>query len=115
MRQPHKSAKHAESTGHESARSADIPCRFGGEEFAVILPHAAGGAAHQLAERIRDRLDANIRGAKPPFDLDRVTVTVGIATFPKEAATAEELIGVADKRLYEGKSAGRDRIVGGRR
>lgn len=98
----------------DSLRSADVACRYGGEEFAVILPHAAGPAARQLADRIRQRLAWTVREAIPPMAGGKVTVTVGVATFPKEAATAEQLIGLADQRLYEGKSAGRDRVVGGR-
>lgn len=97
-----------------SLRSADVACRYGGEEFAVILPHAAGPAARQLAERIRARLDQAVRLSDPPLAGGNVTITVGVATFPSEAETAEELIGVADRRLYEGKSTGRDRVVGGR-
>ncbi len=98
----------------ESTRSADVPCRYGGEEFAVILPHAAGPAARQLAERIRVRLAECVRNAEPPIAAEGVTVTVGVASYPKEAESAEELIGLADSRLYEGKRAGRDRVVGGR-
>ncbi len=97
-----------------SLRSADVACRFGGEEFAVILPHAAGPAARQLAARIRKRLTTTVVDSDPPLADGKVTVTIGIATFPKEAQTAEELIGLADRRLYEGKKAGRDRVVGGR-
>lgn len=97
-----------------SLRAADVACRYGGEEFAVILPHAAGPAARQLADRIRNQLERTVAEADPPLAGGKVTVTVGIATFPKEAATTEELIGLADSRLYEGKEAGRDRVVGGR-
>ncbi len=97
----------------QSTRSADVPCRFGGEEFAIILPHAAGPAARQLAERIRERLAARVRRVDTPLAGGEVTVTIGIATFPKEASDAEALIGLADRRLYEGKNAGRDRIIGG--
>ena len=104
----------AEAIG-ESARSADIPCRFGGEEFAVVLPHAAGPAARQLAERLRERLERKLRDADPPLQVREVTATVGVASFPKEASSADELIGLADRRLYEGKHAGRNRVVGGER
>ncbi len=96
----------------DSLRSADVACRFGGEEFAVILPHAAGPAARQLAGRIRERMAVLSSEAEPP--MAQVTATVGIATFPREATTAEELIRLADERLYEGKRTGRDRVVGGR-
>ncbi len=98
----------------DSLRSADVACRYGGEEFAVILPHAAGPAARQLAGRIRKGLAQAVRAAKPPLADGKVTVTVGVATFPKEATTASELIELADRRLYEGKRTGRDRVVGGR-
>jgi NCS2 family nucleobase:cation symporter-2 len=98
----------------DSLRAADVACRIGGEEFAVILPQAAGPAARQLAERIRERMLERLRATDSPLARDGVTATAGIATFPIEGETAEELIGVADERLYEGKRAGRDRVVGGR-
>ena len=59
-------------------------------------------------------ISVTVAEAEPPLAGGEVTVTIGIATFPKEAASAEELIGLADHRLYEGKNTGRDRVVGGR-
>jgi NCS2 family nucleobase:cation symporter-2 len=98
----------------DSLRTADVACRIGGEEFAVILPQAAGPAARQLAERIRERMKERLAGTDSPLAGEGVTATAGIATFPIEGESAEELIRLADERLYEGKRSGRDRVVGGR-
>ncbi len=95
----------------ESTRAADAPCRIGGEEFAVIMPQAAAAAAGQLADRIRTRLRERISEAQPPLAVERVTLTAGVAQFPSEAASAEDLFRLADRRLYRGKRAGRDRVV----
>jgi diguanylate cyclase (GGDEF)-like protein len=96
----------------EAVRSGDAACRIGGEEFAVIAPHAGSGAALQLAQRIRARLDARLASTRSRLGIDRVTVTIGAAAFPADAASAAELFRVADERLYEGKRSGRDRVIG---
>ena len=94
------------------ARSADVPCRFGGDEF-VILLRADGGDAHAFAERFRTGLQDRCLTATPPYPWGRVTTTIGIATYPGDAEvqTAQDLVRIADRRLYEGKHAGRDRVV----
>jgi diguanylate cyclase (GGDEF)-like protein len=101
----------AETLG-EHARAADIVCRFGGDEFIVILSAADSVAASSFAERFRRRLRERVRAAEPPLPMDEITATVGIATFLEDdVASAEELIRLADQRLYVGKRAGRDRVV----
>jgi diguanylate cyclase (GGDEF)-like protein len=87
-----------------SFRSSDYTCRYGGEEFAVLLTNTDLGAAASLAEKTRVRiaeLDAGVR----------VTVTIGVAVYPDEASSTQALIELVDRRLYEGKSAGRNRVV----
>jgi diguanylate cyclase (GGDEF)-like protein len=94
------------------ARSADIPCRYGGDEFVVIL-RADAGEAQAFAERFHAELQALCEQQAPPHPWKRVTTTIGISTYPDDAAiiTAEDMVRVADARLYEGKQAGRDRVA----
>jgi diguanylate cyclase (GGDEF)-like protein len=94
------------------ARSADVPCRFGGDEF-VILLRADPNDALAFAERFRTALQERCLNATPPFPWGQVTTTIGVATYPSDAdvVSAQDLIRLADRRLYAGKHAGRDRVV----
>ncbi len=91
----------------EAVRDVDLPVRLGGEEFAVLLPDTdlAGGA--KLAERIRSTLAA----AEIESDSDRIRVTAsfGVSCFPV-AVAAEELLVDADRRLYDAKRRGKNRV-----
>ncbi|MBI3995583.1 MAG: diguanylate cyclase [Nitrospirae bacterium] len=90
-------------------RPTDWAARYGGEEFAVLLPETAGSGAAVAAERLR----AAVAGRAVrigPEKTARVTVSVGIATFPEDAATEEALVAAADRALYEAKRAGRNRV-----
>jgi diguanylate cyclase (GGDEF)-like protein len=101
----------AETLG-EHARASDIVCRFGGDEFIVILSAADSSAASAFAERFRRRLRERVRTAEPALPMDEVTATVGVATFfEDDVSTADDLVRLADQRLYVGKRAGRDRVV----
>ncbi len=92
-------------------RASDVVCRFGGEEFAVVLPHTSIDVAAQLAERVRAGIAEGTEQVNPPLAGGPVTVTIGVAACPKEANDATQLIAVADRRLYAGKMHGRDRVV----
>ncbi len=94
----------------ECSRSSDAACRYGGEEFAIVMPDANNAAARGLAERIRRRLRDRFSNSWMLGELE-ITATIGIATFPHGAAEAPDLIELADQRLYEGKKAGRDCVV----
>ncbi len=94
----------------DCSRSSDAPCRFGGEEFAVVMPDADNHAARRLAQRVQQRLCDQL-GPGQPGTGDGITATIGIATFPHGAKTPDELVELADRRLYAGKKAGRDCIV----
>lgn len=93
-----------------SIRKMDLACRYGGEEFSLILPKTNLNLAVQLAERIRDKL-AVLSDSHKPALARKITLTIGIAVASDEAVTAEELIFIADKRLYIGKENGRNCIV----
>jgi diguanylate cyclase (GGDEF)-like protein/putative nucleotidyltransferase with HDIG domain len=87
-------------------RRIDTAARIGGEEFAVIAPDSDHHAAYILAERMRRQVrETFAQGAFP------VTISLGVATFPKHGVTAESLITGADEALYAAKKLGRDRTV----
>src|SRR2546422_119426 len=77
-------------------REIDTPARYGGDEFAVVLPEAGAQEAWRIAERIRTRLPGD--GESPP-----ISVSVGIAVFPEDGETIERLLSAADSTLYEMK------------
>lgn len=91
-------------------RAVDIPCRYGGDEIAVILPDAPPADALYVAERIRAAIATGMAGRETP-DLPRVTASGGIATIAAEAASPDLLISAADGALYQAKGAGGNRIV----
>jgi diguanylate cyclase (GGDEF)-like protein len=96
----------------EHARSADTVCRYGGDEFIVILSGANAEAAAAFAERVRNHLRERAKAAASMVPSLEVTATVGIATYLEDPAnSADELVRLADNRLYVGKRAGRDRVV----
>ncbi len=91
-------------------RGEDIACRYGGEEFTLILPEGTGAVTKQRAEFYKDaiqRLDVHYRG----HPLGRITASMGVAVFPDHARTAKALIEAADKALYHSKAAGRDCVT----
>jgi len=94
-----------------AVRAADFPCRFGGEEFALLLPDTEPQDALLLAERIRAAVTQECRARTLAGSVQPVTVSIGVASAPGEAATAESLIELADRRLYEAKRSGRDRTT----
>lgn len=90
-------------------RMTDVPCRYGGEEFVIILPTTPVTTAVQVAERLRSALK------RAPIDTDkggvRLTASLGVAAFhPDQKTTAASLIERADEKLYEAKRSGRDRV-----
>jgi diguanylate cyclase (GGDEF)-like protein len=93
-----------------SCRAADYVCRYGGEEFAIILPNTNLENAANLAEKARI-LIAEL-GDTAGLDAT-VTITIGVAVFPDEATSPQELLQTADRRLYEGKNGGRNCVVAG--
>lgn len=91
-------------------RGGDVACRYGGEEFTMILPEASLEATRLRAEQLREAAKAAIsqfRGGS----LDQVTLSVGVASFPDKGTTVEALLRAADAALYRAKEQGRDRVV----
>ena len=91
-------------------RGDDIACRFGGEEFVVLLPGAIASAAQKRAEEIRAAIEA-VKLRYADGDLPRITISVGVATYPEAGDAPLEVLKVADTALYEAKKQGRNRVV----
>jgi len=89
----------------ESTRKNDCCARYGGEEFVIVLPDTAAADALDTAEHIRARVAAK------KFSGRKMTLSIGVATFPEDADDAEAIIAVADEALYQAKREGRDRTV----
>jgi diguanylate cyclase (GGDEF)-like protein len=87
-----------------TCRAIDFGARYGGEEFAVILPETDLRSGVQVADRIRQHI-ADIKRFPT-----KISVSVGVANCPLDAASAEELIQSADNALYAAKGAGRNRV-----
>ena len=94
-----------------SVREIDVPCRYGGEEFALILPETNRPGAYIVSERIRADLESEfeqrlIRDAK--LDL---SISGGVAIFPVDSPTADGLLTMADRALYKSKRDGKNQIT----
>ena len=92
----------------EHARETDLVARFGGEEFALILPHTEVGEAVILAERLRSALESTVWGAQHP-----ITASFGVCMLTPEMDGPEALIACADAAMYRAKAGGRNRVVQG--
>jgi diguanylate cyclase (GGDEF)-like protein len=91
----------------ESLREIDTAARYGGEEFAILLPETSRAGAHVVADRIRLRIEERFRRRGAP----RVTLSGGVATYPEDATSAEDLLRRADEGLYRSKADGKNRIT----
>ncbi len=92
-----------------SARETDVVSRFGGDEFALVLPDTGGEGAFAVGERIRERIAAHRFLVGDGLDI-HLTASVGVATLPDVAASAEELVQAADKAMYRVKDSGKNGI-----
>ena len=88
-------------------RETDVACRLGGEEFAIIAPSTDAAGAAGVAERVRRAIEA-----RPFEEAGAVTISAGVATMPRDAHSATELIEAADQALYASKRAGKNRVTG---
>ncbi|MBJ7574305.1 diguanylate cyclase [Luteimonas sp. MC1828] len=101
---------HVGRTLEALVRGEDLACRYGGEEFTLILPEADAATAITRAETIR-RTVAMTTLLHMGQTLGPVTLSIGVASFPADGATPEVLLGLADASLYRAKAEGRDRVV----
>jgi diguanylate cyclase (GGDEF)-like protein len=100
------------STLRALLREYDLTGRFGGEEFAILLPQTGEAEAAQIAERLRERVSRitfPVTGG-PDAEPLRITVSLGIATLDRSRRSLDELIAAADHALYQAKNSGRDRV-----
>lgn len=95
----------------ENIRKIDIAARYGGEEFCLVLGVTGKTAAAVVAEKMRRLVELS---QFEPLELranGRVTISLGVATFPDDATAMNDLIAIADKRLYNAKQGGRNQVV----
>jgi diguanylate cyclase (GGDEF)-like protein len=93
------------------ARQNDTACRYGGEEFAMLIAGGTLSIAARLFERTTEELARLWAAASPPLPFPACRFSVGAAAVPDDARTAEDLLAVADRRLYASKRAGGDRLT----
>lgn len=92
-----------------SARETDVVARFGGDEFALVLPDTGAEGAYAVGERIRERIAAHRFLAGDGLGL-QLTASIGVATLPDVAVSAEELVQAADTAMYRVKDRGKNGI-----
>jgi len=92
----------------EHSRKIDWVCRYGGEEFTIILPTTNKNEAFIIAERLRTRIENHPFTHEELMPHKKITVSMGIATFPEDGLTNSELLSVADKFLYKAKYQGKN-------
>lgn len=91
------------------ARETDVVARFGGDEFAIILPDTGSEGAAAVGDRVRERLAAHPFLERNGLNI-RLTASVGVATLPDVAASAEELVRAADMAMYQVKDSGKNGV-----
>jgi len=100
-------------TGHclkAALRAADVACRYGGEEFCILLPQTSISEAGVIADRIRQRVSTTHFPHGKAQPLGHVTVSIGVASYSPIINSAEIVIAAADRALYKAKSMGKDRV-----
>jgi diguanylate cyclase (GGDEF)-like protein/putative nucleotidyltransferase with HDIG domain len=93
-------------------RHYDVPARFGGEEFSILLPETPPEQALEIAERIRRAVAERTFDVETSSDPIRATVSIGVAGYPKDGTDSNELIHQADLAVYRAKLQGRNRVLG---
>lgn len=96
-----------------NVRDEDTVIRYGGDEFTVVLPHTSSLGAREVAERIRRAIKEHPFLGREGHAI-RLTASIGVATYPDDAKSREELIDQADRAMYRGKEATRDAVYAAR-
>lgn len=91
-------------------RSADVACRYGGEEFGILLPQTPVNEAGVIAERMRQKVASTSYPQGKLQPLGRVTISIGVSTFGKYVDDADRIVAAADRALYNAKSRGKNQI-----
>ena len=92
-------------------REYDVAARFGGEEFAILLPETPADEARQIAERLREKVAARAVEVETSAEPIRVTISIGVASFPQDGTSPNELVHQADLAVYRAKLQGRNRVL----
>jgi len=109
--------QHLSKVIQENIRASDIFARYGGEEFMIVLPDTPKNNTVEIAIRIKDMLSSRAFYVNPADGIEEIipkhiiTASFGVATFDDDAKSLEELIKVADSRLYRAKELGKNRVV----
>lgn len=96
------------ATLRKTIRSMDVASRYGGEEFTVIFPQTSKEDAHQIAKRICELFPVE---GTAQLDIPRLTISVGLSSFPEDAETINGLIDSADRALYQAKHSGKNQVI----
>jgi diguanylate cyclase (GGDEF)-like protein len=110
--------RHTVNTIQKNVRTADFVGRLGGEELCVFMPDTDKEGAARVAEKIRDTVQVaskalmdGINSHAQKNEITEVTISTGVSTFPEDGQTAQEIIDVADGRLYKAKKSGRNTVI----
>lgn len=95
----------------DRSRKMDYVCRYGGEEFMIILPQTEAKEATMIAERLRQEIEKHQFPHEEIMPNKKLTVSIGIATFPGDGNSAPEILVNADKALYAAKRAGKNKVL----
>jgi diguanylate cyclase (GGDEF)-like protein len=90
------------------SRKMDYVCRYGGEEFTIILPATEKKEAFQIAERLRLDIEKHPFAHEEVLPHKKLTVSLGLSSFPEDGALPSELIRASDKTLYQAKDKGKN-------
>lgn len=92
-------------------RSTDLLAKYGGDEFVIILPQTDKVGAYLAAERLRESVEKQPFPGAETQPHNKITISIGLATYPEHGLTAEEILNHADKSLYFAKESGRNRTI----
>ena len=97
---------------HQMVRTSDAACRYGGDEFVVVLTNADEAAARIFAERLAHNVETATAAAEPRAPWAPATVSIGLATYPADGTSLRDLLRTADERLYDSKRRGGGHVTG---
>ncbi|GFO67027.1 diguanylate cyclase response regulator [Geomonas limicola] len=92
-------------------RCSDLAARYGGEEFVLLLPDTPKQAAIRIAEALRAKVEQEHFPGRERQPLGRVTISIGVASYPDDGNDAKDVLASADQRLYHAKHGGRNKVI----